>query len=193
MTWPRRGSAKPLPPDPICVPELSTSTDVAPLWLHDDQDMTNAPAAPFPAAAGGVGHHRVGKAALWSVVTIVAALLGAYLALSVVEGVPRAGGSPAEADFVNGAVWMTAFGLVVPVYLAARASFYVVPAVVLAAAWPQFYVAKVTIERYQEAGWTDGLAGLSEVQAGFMAAAFVVAALLGAGNRLAHQQRRPAT
>lgn len=155
--------------------------------------MTNAPAAPFPAAAGGAGQHHVGRAALWSVVTIVAALLGAYLALSVVDGAPGAGGSPAEADFVDDAVWMTAFGLVAPVYLAARASFYVAPAVVLAAAWPQFYVAKVTIERYQEAGWTDGLAGLSEVQAGFMAAAFVVAALLGAGNRLAQQQRRPAT
>lgn len=164
-----------------------------PRRVHDDQDMTNAPAAPFPAAAVGADHHRVGKAALWSVVTIAAALLGAYLALAVVEEGPRAGGSPAEVDFVNGAVWMTAFGLVAPVYLAARASFYVAPAVVLAAAWPQFYVAKVALERYQEAGWTHGLAALSEVQAGFMAAAFVVAALLGAGHRLSHQRGRPAT
>jgi hypothetical protein len=162
-----------------------------PFGLHDDQDMTNAPTASFPAAAVTAGHH-VGKAALWSVVTIVAALLGAYLALAGGDGVAHAGGS-SEAGFVNGTLWMTAFGLVVPVHLAARASFYVVPAVVLAAAWPQFYVAKVAIERSQDAGWTHGLESLNEVQAGFMAAAYVVAALLGAGNRLSHQQGRRAT
>jgi hypothetical protein len=138
--------------------------------------MTNAPAVPVSVAASQTHRHQVGRAALWSVVTIVAALVGAYIALATLSSTGD------NADIVRRAVSMTAFALVVPVHLAARSSFYVVPAVVLAAAWPQFYVAKAMLEQALASGSSGGLESLHEVQAGFMAAAFVVAALLGARN-----------
>lgn len=158
-------------------------------WCQHDRRVTNAPIASAATVASRGTSHQVGKAACWSLVTIVAALLGAYLVLTGTDGLGNSSGSSNEAELVNKTVWMTAFGLVVPVYLAARASPYVAPAVVLAAAWPQFYVAKVVVERYQASGWGEGMESLNEVQAGFMAAAYVVAALLGAGTRAGRPAR----
>lgn len=145
--------------------------------------MSSPTTSPARAAAVRGPQHSLGQALLWSVVTVAAAPLGAYFALAGVDGVTHTAGSSSETEFVNGGIWMAAFLLVVPVYLAARASFFVAPAVVLAASWPQFHVARAVIERYHESGWGTGLESLNEVQAGFMAAAFVLAALLGAGRR----------
>jgi hypothetical protein len=119
--------------------------------------------------------------------TGVAAVL-TYLALHNPPGVVPAGGSNVDTDFTNDQ-WVTAgLLLAIPIFVIGFRSVWFGLAAALACGVTQLVIAEVTVERYVDSGWSDGLEGLAYIYALFVAGLFVGAALIGWG--VGHWRRR---
>ena len=117
--------------------------------------------------------------ALGLLLTAVAGGAMTYLALHNAPGVISHSDINVDTDFTNDN-WVTAsLLLVVPIFLTARVSGWFGSAAALVAGFLQFVIADVTVERFVDSGWSDGLEGLAYVYALFVAMIFAAAALVG--------------
>ncbi len=133
---------------------------------------------------------ETGRGPTASVLALVAvglcALCG-WLALHGVDGAQRVAGSTYSTEFVNGEWVLASWLLVVPICVVAWLHPLIGVATALLCSGIGIHVSLVTIDRYQESGWGDGLESLGFVFALLAGAVAVtcaaVSGLLGRRSR----------
>jgi hypothetical protein len=118
------------------------------------------------------------RPALGALLTSATAAGLTFLALRNPPGAIPLGNDNYDTQFVNDA-WVTAsLLLAVPIFLISWVSGRLGVLAALTAGFCQFVIAEVTVQRYVDSGWSDGLEGLAYLYAFFVAAGFLVVALV---------------
>jgi hypothetical protein len=123
---------------------------------------------------------RMKVALVAAVLTVVVAMLVAWLSLHDVPGVQRTErGGCCETTFVHDGLWATMFLLALPIGFIARRSLLLAVGTSIAASIATFAVAHEVVHRYAVSGWSDGLEVFAYVEAAAMTFVWVLAAVVG--------------
>lgn len=176
--------------DPLAwgTPALSNGRDPPRITL--DLSMRADVPGRYAHQAGGMNRlsaHRVPSAWALALVTCGLSVLCGWLALHGVDGVQRVKGSTYSTGFVNGEWVVASWLLPVPICVVARLHPFIGVGAALLCSGVGIHVSLVTIDRYQESGWADGLESLGFVFALLAGAVTVICAVVA--GLLGHRSR----